>query len=197
VSESPFPEKESEKGPEKGIEKERMLSSRRIYDGRILNLRVDEVEISNGRTAVREVIEHRSAVGILPITRTSLLLARQFRYAVGEETLEICAGLVEEGEDLEEAVAREMQEELGYLPENLSKIGSFYSSPGFSTEFFTLFFTIDPIPSRRPQDDDEDVRCVEVPFEDVVPLLSKGAVRDAKTFAALSWYLALVGATPR
>jgi len=126
-----------------------------------------------------------------------MLLVRQFRYAVGEETLEICAGLVEEGENPEEAVAREMQEELGYLPENLSKIGSFYSSPGFCTEFFTLFFTIDPIPSRRPQDEDEDVRRVEVPFEDVVPLLSKGAVRDAKTFAALSWYLALVGATPR
>jgi len=168
-----------------------------MYEGRILSLRVDDVEMPNGCKTTREVVEHRAAVCVLPITVSSLLLVRQFRYAVGEETLEVCAGLVEEGENLEEAAAREMQEELGYLPKTLSKIGGFYVSPGFCTEFLTLFLAMDPIPSRRPQDDDEDVRAVEVPFEKVAPLLSSGVVRDAKTFAALSWYMALVGASPR
>ena len=79
-------------------EGERKLSSRRIYDGRILSLRVDEVETARGGKATREVVEHHTAVGVLAVTENDeALLVRQFRYAVGEETLEICAGLVEEG----------------------------------------------------------------------------------------------------
>ena len=119
---------------------ERMLSSRRIYEGHILSLRVDEVEVKNGNRARREVVEHHAAVGVLALTgRGSVLLVRQFRYAAGEETLEICAGLVEKGEDLKNAAAREMQEELGYSPGALREIGCFYASPGFCTELLTLF----------------------------------------------------------
>ena len=179
------------------MSKERMLSSSMLYEGRVVNLRVDDVETAKGVKTKREVVEHRPAVAILPVIGYKLLLVRQFRYAVGEETIEVCAGLVEEGEDLEEAIKREMQEELGYIPESMSEIGSFYVSPGFCTEMVTLFFTLNPVKSSRPQDTDEDVRVVEVPFEEVVPLLSSGKIRDAKTFAAISWFLGLVGAAPR
>ncbi|MDR1048764.1 MAG: NUDIX hydrolase [Synergistaceae bacterium] len=171
--------------------KERMLSSRRVYEGRILNLRVDEVELPGGRRSLREVVEHRKAVGILALTeRDSVLLVRQFRYAVGEETLEICAGLVEEGEDLRAAAAREMQEELGYSPGVLREIGCLYSSPGFCTESLTLFLASDLSASRLPQDDDENVRPVEVPCGEIPSLLASGEVKDAKTFASLSWFAA-------
>jgi ADP-ribose pyrophosphatase len=170
---------------------ERMLSSRRVYEGRILNLRVDEVELTNGRRAIREVVEHRNAVGVLAVTeRNSVLLVRQFRYAVGEETLEICAGLVEEGEDLREAAVREMREELGRSPGVLREIGRIYASPGFCTEYLALFLASDLSASRLPQDDDEDVQTVEVPCGEIPALLTSGAVKDAKTFAALSWFMA-------
>ena len=170
---------------------ERMLLSRRVYEGRILNLRVDEVELPDGRRAAREVIEHRKAVGILALTGCdSVFLVRQFRYAVGEETLEICAGLVEEDEDLEEAAAREMREELGYSPGALRRIGCLYTSPGFCTEVLTLFLATDLSASRLPQDDDENVQTSEVAYEEIPALLTGGAVKDAKTFAALSWFLA-------
>jgi ADP-ribose pyrophosphatase len=173
---------------------ERMLSSRRIYEGHILNLRVDEVEVKNGNRAKREVIEHQAAVGILALTgRDSVLLVRQFRYAAGEETLEVCAGLVEKGEDLKNAATREMQEELGYFPGVLRQIGCFYASPGFCTELLTLFLAENLSASSLPQDDDEDVKTVEVPYEEIPSLLAKGLVRDAKTFAALSWFLARKG----
>ncbi|MDR2522951.1 MAG: NUDIX hydrolase [Synergistaceae bacterium] len=166
-----------------------MISSRRIYDGRVLNLRVDQVEMADGRRAMREVVEHRAAVGVLALTgRDSVLLVRQYRYAAGEETLEICAGLVEESEDLQEAAAREMREELGYSPGRLSKICSFYASPGFCTELLTVFLAENLTPSRLPQDDDENVRTVEVPYKEIPALLS-GTVRDSKTFAALAWFL--------
>jgi ADP-ribose pyrophosphatase len=173
---------------------ERALASRRVYEGRILNLRVDDVELAGGRRAVREVVEHRKAVGILALTgRDSVLLVRQFRYAVGEETLEICAGLAEEGEELREAAAREMREELGHSPGVLREIGSIYTSPGFCTESLTLFLAADLSVSHLPQDDDEDVQTAEIPYEEIPALLSDptgGAAKDAKTFAALSWFLA-------
>ncbi|MDR1977762.1 MAG: NUDIX hydrolase [Synergistaceae bacterium] len=173
---------------------ERLLSSRRIYDGRILNLRVDEIETKGGRRTTREVVEHHSAVGVLALTgRNSVLLVRQFRYAAGEETLEICAGLVEKGEDPKNAATREMREELGWFPGVLREIGRFYASPGFCTELLTLFLAEDLSASSLPQDDDEDVSAVEVPYEEVPQLLAKGAVRDAKTFAALSWLMAWKG----
>jgi ADP-ribose pyrophosphatase len=170
---------------------ERMLSSRKIYEGHILGLRVDEVEVKGGHRAVREVVEHRAAVGALALTgRDSVLLVRQFRYAAGEETLEICAGLVEEGEDLEKAAAREMQEELGYFPNVLREIGAFYASPGFCTELLTLFLAENLSASSLPQDEDEDVKTVEVPYKEIPSLLMNGLIRDGKTFAALSWFLA-------
>jgi ADP-ribose pyrophosphatase len=173
---------------------ERMLTSRRLYEGRILNLRVDEVEMPGGRRTVREVIEHRAAVGVLPLTgRESVFLVRQFRYALGEETLEICAGLVEEGEDLKEAAVREMREELGHSPGVLREIGRIYASPGFCTEYLALFLATDLSASSLPQDDDENVQTAEIPYEKIPALLADGVVKDAKTFAALSWFLAWKG----
>ena len=176
---------------------EQTLSSRRVYDGHILNLRVDEIELENGRKATREVVEHHMAVGILALTEgNSMLLVRQFRYAIGEETLEICAGLVEQGEELKTAATREMQEELGYFPHELREIGRFYASPGFCTELLTLFLATDLSAASLPQDDDEDVKVVEVKYEEVPSLLASGAITDAKTFAALSWFMAWKGLSP-
>jgi ADP-ribose pyrophosphatase len=173
------------------MERERVLSSRRIYDGRILSLRVDEIETASGRKALREVVEHRPAVGVLPETdRDSVLLVRQYRYAIAQETFEVCAGLVEEGEEPRGAAAREMQEELGYFPGTLAEIGRFYASPGFCTESLILFLASDLRASSLPQDDDEDVRTLEVPCGEIPSLLRGGAVKDAKTFAALSWFMA-------
>jgi len=176
---------------------ERKLSSRRIYDGRILNLRVDEIETAAGKKAIREVVEHHTAVGVLALTENNnVLLVRQFRYAVGEETLEICAGLAEEGEDLKEAAEREMQEELGLFPCGLREIGRFYASPGFCTEMLVVFLAQDLRESKLPQDDDENVRTAEIPCAEIPALLASGAVRDAKTFAALSWLMAWKGLKP-
>ena len=178
-------------------EGEHKLSSRRVYDGRILNLRVDEIETENGKKAIREVVEHHTAVGVLAVTENNeALLVRQFRYAVGEETLEICAGLVEEGENLKATAEREMQEELGLFPESIREIGRFYASPGFCTELLVLFLAGGLRESILPQDEDEDVRMVKIPCAEIPALMASGAVRDSKTFAALSWLMAWKGLKP-
>ena len=102
-----------------GIE-EICVEENKIFDGKILNLRCDKVRTPSGHIASREVVEHKSAVGMLAVTdRKTVLLVRQYRYAVHEATLEVCAGLIEEGEDPAQAAEREMQEELNVKARNL------------------------------------------------------------------------------
>ena len=180
----------------KGDAGERQAASRRVYDGKILNLRVDDVLMPSGRTAKREIIEHKNAVGILAMRGDSVFLVRQFRYAVGEEMLEICAGLIEEGEDPRAAAEREMQEELGFKPKSLVQIGAFYATPGYCDEFMTLFLAEGLTPSMLPQDDDENVTPVEIPLVALPRLMAGGGIRDAKTFAALAWLMAWKGMKP-
>jgi len=173
------------------LREEKQLKTKRIYDGRILSLRVDEVEMPSGIKAAREVIEHRPAVGVLAVTENnSILMVRQFRYAVGAEMLEICAGIVEEGESFKETAMRELQEELGYYPQELKEFGRFYVSPGYCEEMIVLFVAKNLRPSKLKQDEDEDLSLVEIPVSEIPKLLESGAVKDGKTWAALVWFMA-------
>ncbi len=173
------------------------VKANKLFDGKILNLRCDEVKTPSGRIASREVVEHKAAVGMLVVTnRKSVLLVKQYRYAVHEETLEICAGLIEEGEDPKQSAEREMQEELNVKAKSLYKIGDFYASPGFCTEIFTLFIAEDLEESSLPQDEDENVSVYEVAIKDIPAMIRDGKIRDSKTFAALSWLMAKEGIAP-
>ena len=173
------------------------VNERKIFDGKILNVRCDEVRTPSGHIATREVVEHKAAVGMLVVTnRRSVLLVRQYRYAVHEATLEVCAGLIEKGEDPSQAAEREMQEELNVKAGKLFRIGEFYASPGFCTEIFTLFLAEDLTESALPQDEDENVSVVEVSYDDIPIMIRDGKIRDSKTFAALSWLMAKEGIAP-
>lgn len=166
-------------------------ASRKIYEGLILNLRLDEVRLPTGRIALREIVEHRPAVAMLPVRRDGVvLLIRQYRDAIRKEILEIPAGILNAGESPLEAARRELQEEIGYDAGILEEWGSFFTSPGFSNEKVTLFFAADLVESRLEPDEDEFIRVVPVKREDIPDLLASGRVEDAKTVAALAWYLA-------
>ena len=183
--------------PQKSDIEEVCVNERRIFDGRILSVRCDDVRTPSGHIAMREVVEHKAAVGMIAVTsRKTVLLVRQYRYAVHEETLEVCAGLIEPGEDPAQAAEREMQEELNVKAGRLYAIGDFYASPGFCTEMFTLFLAEDLTESSLPQDEDENVSVVEVPFSDIPKMIREGKIRDSKTFAALSWLMAKEGIAP-
>lgn len=186
-------------GKEKTLEElqEVCVKENRIFEGVILNLRSDEVRTPSGHIAKREVAEHKSAVGMIALTNhNTVLLVRQYRYAVNEIMLEVCAGLIEPGEDPSEAAEREMQEELGVKAKTLQRIGEFYASPGFCTEIFTLFLASDLEESSLPQDEDENVSVIEVALSDIPVMIREGKIRDSKTFAALSWLMAREGIAP-
>ena len=175
---------------------EKQINTKRIYDGKILNLRVDEVETYSNVKAIREVIEHKSAVGVLAVTENdSILLVSQFRYAVGSDMLEICAGLVEEGESFRQTAERELQEELGYYPEILEEFSRFYVSPGYCEEMIVLFIAKGLKPSKLEHDEDEALSTVEIPVSEIPGLLKSGAIKDGKTWAALVWFMGNMAAS--
>ena len=113
---------------------EHCTKSDSVYKGRILNLRVDQVEFADGTSAIREVVEHRGAAAIVPLLEDNVILVRQFRYAASAELLEIPAGTLEQGEDPEICARRELEEETGYRCNELDKILECFVAPGYSTE---------------------------------------------------------------
>jgi len=113
---------------------EKTLSSQVIFEGRAVKLRVDTVQTADGRQTTREIVEHADCVAIVAVDADdNVLLVKQFRKAPEKELLEIPAGGIDDSEDAEAAVIREMQEETGFRPQKVERLGGFYSSPGFCT----------------------------------------------------------------
>ena len=165
---------------------EKTLSSKPIYDGRTVNLRVDTVLLPDGRETIREVVEHREVVVIVAIDADDrVLLVNQFRHPPEKKLLEIPAGGIDDGEKPEAAVHREMQEETGYLPEKIVRLGGFYSAPGFCTEYLHLYLATELRPAKNAADDDENIELVRVPLTTAPELIASGEVCDAKSIAGL------------
>ena len=176
--------------PETGLAEEKTLSSRRVYQGRAVNLRVDTVELAGGRQTTREIVEHQDVVAVVALDgEDNVLLVRQFRKPVEKELLEIPAGGIDPGETPEEAVRREMREETGFLPRKVEKLGGFYSSPGFCTEYLYLYLAADLTKSPLRAEDSDAISLVPTPLEQIPELIASGAIVDAKSIAGLLTFL--------
>lgn len=144
------------------------------------------MRLPNGRETTREIAEHSPSVCIVPIDdRGNVVLVRQFRKPVERDLLEVPAGGIEEGEVSDEAVQRELQEEIGYTAGKLRYLSSFWLAPGWCTENMHAYLATDLTPSSLQADDDEFISVVRVPLTDAMKLISEGQVQDAKSIAAL------------
>ena len=166
---------------------ERTLSSRVTFSGRLLTLRVDEVELETGRRAVREVVEHPGAVAILAFDGERLAMVRQWRQAARAELLELPAGTREPGEAPLVTAQRELAEECGLEAAAWEEGPSFYTAPGFSTELLTLFVATElrTVETRAP--DDEALERSWLPLAEAVAAIEAGAIRDAKSLVGILW----------
>ena len=161
----------------------KVLESVRKFDGAILSVRVDRVEIEDGVIAPREVVEHRQAVSVLPIDeKGNVYLVRQYRHAVGEYLLEAPAGLMEAGETPEEAALRELREETGVLG-TVRYVGDFFPTPGYCEELIHLFLADVKGVGQTDPDDDEFLQTEILPFDEFFRQAHSGAIRDGKTLA--------------
>lgn len=169
---------------------EKKLSSQQLYRGRAVNLRMDTVEKSNGKTTTREVVEHSNCVAVVVVDEQgNVLLVRQYRYPVGKFLLEIPAGGIDPNEEPIDCVRRELQEEIGYFPQKIEELGGFYSVPGYGTEYLYCYLATDLVPSRLIAEDSEGIEVVRVPISKITQLITSGEICDAKSIAALLTFL--------
>jgi ADP-ribose pyrophosphatase len=165
---------------------ERVIESRRLYDGRIVNLRVDTVELDGGRHATREVVEHSQAVAIVPVAADGrLVLVRQYRLPVGRVLLEVPAGGLDHGEDAETAAQRELQEETGFRAGRIERLGGFWVAPGYCTEYIHVYGAFDLIESRLEADEDEQIEIEFVEPAGAVRMIAAGEIEDAKSICGI------------
>lgn len=166
-----------------------MVKSRYVYRGRVIAVRVDELD--GGR--VREVVEHRGSVAILPLLDGDrVLLERQYRYVIGRELIEIPAGMVEEGESIEEAAQRELMEETGYRAGRMEYIGRCYMTPGYCNELIHFFIArdLERLPERS-MDEDEEIELITMSMDEALSKVMNNEIEDAKTLYALMRYIML------
>ncbi|HEY32682.1 MAG TPA: NUDIX hydrolase [Dehalococcoidia bacterium] len=169
---------------------EKTISSRIIYEGRVVTLREDTVETADGQRRREVIALHRDCVAIVAVDGDDrVLLVKQYRKAADKELLEIPAGSIDSGEDPEETVRREMQEETGYLPGKVERLGGFYSTPGYCTEYLHLYLATELTPSQLYAEDTASISLVRVPVKEITSLLASGKIEDAKSIAGLHMYL--------
>ena len=164
---------------------EQRISSKQIYDGRVISLRVDEV-VRDGIPVVREVVEHRGAAVIVPVLEENLIVfVRQYRYAVGEDLLEIPAGTCDEGESPEDCARRELEEETGFKCGELQKILECYVAPGYSTEKLHFYLAQKLTRTKQNPEEDESLSVEMIPLSSALSKIRDGKICDAKTICAL------------
>ncbi|MDO4545901.1 MAG: NUDIX hydrolase [Bacillota bacterium] len=168
------------------IFEEKQISSQRIYEGAILNVRRDTVTAVKGR-AYREIIEHNGAVAMVALTEDNkVVLVRQYRYACGDAVLEIPAGKIDKGEtDPLKAAVRELKEETGYTAETIKFLGKINPSVAYSEEVIHIYAMTGLTPGEQSLDEDEAVEVLEVPFEEAYEMAAQGKLIDPKTISGL------------
>lgn len=164
------------------------LSSSILYRGRIVNVRHDLVRLHGGKIAFREVVEHPGAVAILALDDQSrVILVRQYRQPAAQVMLEIPAGKLEPGENPLDCAKRELNEETGLQSGSWQELGCFYLSPGFCNEKIHIFLARDLSEAALPiaSDEDETVEVISMPLTNLLKLVERGELKDAKTVISL------------
>ena len=166
---------------------EKKISSENVFDGVLLHVRKDEVELPNGHKSVREWIKHPGASSVIPLLPDNqIILVRQFRYPVDQVTLEVPAGKLDfVGEDPLECAKRELSEETGYSAEKIWKLTTIATTVGFSNEIIHLFAATNLTPGKQHPDDDEFINAIKVPLTAAVQMVESGKIIDAKSVISI------------
>lgn len=165
---------------------EKTLTSECVYDGKILKVLRDEVEISTGRKSFREVVRHSGGVVILALKDTeTVLLVKQFRYPVNKTVLELPAGKLEKGENPDFASKRELEEETGYRADKWTSLGYINTTPGFCDETLYLYKAENLHFVGEHPDEGEVLKSFEIKISDLVSMIKNGKINDAKTICAV------------
>jgi len=174
-----------------------LIESRSVYDGKIVKLSTDRVELPNGNVAELEMIRHPGAAAVVPLdSEGQVLLVRQYRYAAGGWLLEVPAGKLDAGEPPRDCALREVEEETGFRPGHLTPMGWIWTTPGFTDEKIWLYLATELVPTRQSLQQDEVLTVERLPLDDAVEWATRGEIVDGKSICALlrvSHFRALTG----
>ncbi len=162
---------------------EKKLSSNEVFDGKVIKVSVDKVELPNGAESIREIVHHKGAVCVLPLTDDGdVICVRQYRYAHSEALLEIPAGKLEIGDsDPREAALRELEEETGARCKSLKYLGKLYPSPAIFTEVIHMYIATGLTFGKTHPDEDEFLEIERIPLRTLVEMVMSGKIPDSKT----------------
>ena len=162
------------------------ISSDRKFEGKVINLRVDTVELENGTIATREIAEHPGGVCIISLDENKeVLMVKQFRAPFGKIILEVPAGKLNYGEDHFECGKREFLEETGYRAEKYTYLGQMYPSVGFLNEILHIYLAEDLVKDTQSLDEDEFLSVEKYELSTLVEMVMKNEIKDAKTIIAI------------
>ena len=162
-----------------------------VYEGRVFSVEVDRVVLPNGREIDLAIVRHRPSVVLIPVTDDGqIVMIQQYRHALTRNIWELPAGSVDEGESAEGAAARECEEEIGQVPAQVERLGSFYPTPGYCDEEM-IFFRVSglrppPANSTRRPDEDEDITTRAMSVGEARAMVARGEIIDLKTAYALT-----------
>ena len=161
---------------------EKKISSRQVFDGVVVKLFVDEVELPDGKKSVREVVRHPGAVCVIPVTdKGEVIMVRQYRYAFGQPLLEVPAGKLEPGEDPLEAAMRELEEETGTVAKSIEHIGELYTTVAIIDEKIQMYLATGLTYKNAHPDDGEFLEVEKIPLDTLVSMVMNGEIKDSKT----------------
>lgn len=163
--------------------REEKLSRRDIFSGRVFSVHVDEVRLPDGSVSSREIVDHNGGVCVAAVNdRGEIALVRQFRYAYGQTVPEVPAGKLEKGENPDDAIRRELKEEVGAEGKNWHSMGKLYPTPGYVSEIIHLYSCdISGDIGEQQLDEDEFLNAEFIPLEKAVELVLSGEITDSKS----------------
>lgn len=163
---------------------EKTLNRKNIYEGKIITVHVDDIELPDGNKAVREVVEHSGGVSVAALTdNDELLFVRQYRYPYGRVLLELPAGKLEKGEDPLTAGIRELEEECGVVADKIISLGTVYPTVAYCSEIIYLYGAYGLKETKQQLDEDEFLSVEKIPLYDAVEMVMNGEISDSKTVA--------------
>lgn len=172
---------------------EKTLSSQKIYSGKVINLKIDDVTSKSG-VSKREIVEHGGGSVIAAVTEdNNMVLVLQFRKPVGRVMLEAPAGKREKGEQPIDTAIRELKEETGYTAKTMRHLTKIYTTPGYSEEVLDLFLASELEAGETDFDDNESIEVVEYPISELKDKVMKGEIEDSKTQVAILMASEIIG----